>query len=359
MKLSIVIPCYNESDTIERTLAAVKAAPLPEGWTREIIVVDDGSTDGTADILRSSKDVSIVLSETNEGKGAAVKRGLARVSGDYIVIQDADLEYDPGDLSALLRPIIERRGDAVIGSRNLGTNNVPVSRIYYYGGLLTTIVFNLVFRKKLTDIATCYKVFPRSYIPALLESDHDDFVFDCLDLTRTLLAKGSIVEVPVSYRARSKAEGKKLNWKHGIKIVSAIFLARAGFSSARHVRMLGQFSRFFISGGTAALIDILLLYLLTEFGGLWYIASSVFAFIAAFTFNFIAQKYWVFKSKDAAKIRRELPLQLGVNVFNLGLNSLILYTLVEYVGLWYVLAQAVTSMLIAFESFVLYRWIFR
>ena len=215
--LSVVIPVYNERQTIEATLKKVIGVGLPAGWNKEVIVVDDGSTDGTKEVLKSwvSK-VTVIFSPQNGGKGAALKLGFKAAEGDYIIIQDADLEYDPADYCKLLQPIIERKSQVVFGSRVLNKNAVPFSRIYFYGGLLITKIFNLLFGTKITDVATCYKVFPRQYALEAASLPANDFVFDVIELTDFLLRKDrNIVEVPISYVSRHKTEGKKLNWRHG------------------------------------------------------------------------------------------------------------------------------------------------
>lgn len=227
VKLSIIIPCYNEAATIARVIEKVRGAEFPAGWDREVIVVDDFSTDGTRELLRTIAergDIELVLLEKNSGKGGAVKSGLAKATGDYVIIQDADEEYDPKDIALLL--VATSKADSVFGSRNLGTNNVPFSKVFFYGGLLVTKLFNILFGTRLSDVATCYKLFPRRFIPVLAAIEQNDFTFDAVYLTRALVRGGTIVEVPISYRARTKAEGKKLSLKHGISIAAALVRAR-------------------------------------------------------------------------------------------------------------------------------------
>ena len=225
--LSVVIPVYNERQTIEATLRKVIEVALPVGWNREIIVVDDGSTDGTKEALKSwTSKVTVIFSPKNGGKGAALKLGFKAAKGDYIIIQDADLEYDPADYSKLLQPIIEEKSQVVFGSRVLNKNAVPFSRIYFYGGLLITKIFNLLFGTKITDVATCYKIFPRAYIEGLSKMPANDFVFDVIELSYVLACKEKIIEIPVSYISRKKVEGKKLNWRHGWKCFRRMFSLR-------------------------------------------------------------------------------------------------------------------------------------
>jgi glycosyltransferase involved in cell wall biosynthesis len=365
MKLSIIIPCYNEAETIATVFDAVARAPLPLGWEKEIIIVDDGSDEATKSALKEleakegSQALLILHQEKNEGKGAALQVGMRRASGEYLVIQDADMEYDPGDYQALLAPIIEKKAESVFGSRVLGKNNVPYSAFYFYGGLLTTWLFNLLFGTRFTDIATCYKLFDRKKIPALLASHHKDFVFDAVDLTLALAHSGRVLEVPISYHARTKHGGKKLNWKHGINIVLMICLARLGLRSPTQEKTALQVLRFLISGTIAAIVNFTTFYVLISFGNVWYVLASGLAFLVAFAASFVMLKYWTFHSMEVAKIRRQLPLHFTAAFVNLMFNVGIVYFLVAYGHVWPLFSQIAATAIIAFESFFIFRVIFR
>ena len=365
MKLSIVIPCYNEQYTIVDLFNRVKLAPIPPNWLKEIIIVDDGSRIETTNILRTIQaahsddaNIRVVFKDTNEGKGSALKAGFRVATGEYILIQDADLEYNPDEYNNLLAPIQSGVADVVFGSRALGMNNVPFSSFYYYGGMMVTRAFNLFINTRLTDISTCYKVFHRKFTPELLNQPNNDFIFDIIELTHVLI-KGKLTEVPISYKARSRKEGKKINWRHGLRCIIAILRIWYGADRFdRHISTTHRVGKFIISGGTAALVNFAVLYAFTEYFGFWYLCSAIISFLVAFVFSFIMQKYWTFKSNDIAKVKHQLPLHLGVAVFNLTLNTLLVYLFVEQFHIWYMLSQAFASILIATESYFAFKKIF-
>ncbi len=363
MRLTVIIPCYLEAETIESVTQHVVRSALPEGWSKEIIIVDDGSDSETIAALARveaahGSDVQVVYRGKNGGKGAAVKDGLRKASGDYVLIQDADSEYDPSEYMKLVLPVHEGTGETVFGSRSLGRNNVPFNKIYFYGGLLVTRVYNILFAARLTDIASCYKVFSARHIPQLLRSSHDDFVFDAVDLTHVLVQSGAIVEVPISYTARSKETGKKLNWRHGIDIVIALFLTRVGVPLDRRAGA-AKIVRFLIAGGLAMVVNIALLYVFTEFLGMWYLVSAGLAFMCAFVVSFTLQKYWAFRNNDVIKVRTQLPMHLTVALVNLVIDIALVYMLVELLGVWYIAAQIIAAAVISIESFFAFRWIYR
>lgn len=218
MKISVVIPVYNEAATIERIIEQVQAVDID----KEIIVVDDASTDGTQDKLTAlaSKhaNVRVVFRERNCGKGAALRRGFAGARGEVIIIQDADLEYDPREYHALLRPILEDKADVVYGSRFLGGPHRVLFFWHSVGNRLLTTLCNAASNINLTDMETCYKAFRREVLEGItLRSDR--FGFEP-EFTIKVARRGwRIYETPISYHGRGYAEGKKINWKDGLAAI--------------------------------------------------------------------------------------------------------------------------------------------
>lgn len=213
MRLSVIIPCYNERATIARVVDQVLAVRRAD----EIIVVDDGSTDGTREVLSQiaqNNNVTVLYHPTNCGKGAAVRTGLAQATGDIILIQDADLEYDPRDYPALLQPIEEGRATVVYGSRFLGGPRRAMLFWHTVGNRLLTLITNILYDTILTDMETGYKVFRADVIKNLpLRSRRFEFE---PEVTAKVLKRGHrIYEVPITYTGREYTEGKKITWKDG------------------------------------------------------------------------------------------------------------------------------------------------
>jgi dolichol-phosphate mannosyltransferase len=356
MTLAIIIPCYNESGTIAEVVKRVHAAVLPDNWERDVIIVDDGSDKKTIAALHAIDPslARIHFRSRNGGKGAAVKEGLGMATGDYCIIQDADLEYDPNDYAKLLAPIIAKEATAVFGSRIKGRNNVSFSNVYFYGGLLVARVFNLVFGTRFSDITTCYKIFPRALIPQISMQPSDDFVFDAVELTRVIVRGAHVVEVPITYHARSRKQGKKLNWRHGLRAVLAIFALRIGISLGTALRVF----RFIVSGVLAAVVNLATLYVLVEYAKVWYLDAAVLAFIAAFVTSFLFNKVWTFGNRSLASTPRQFSQHLLVALVNLGINTALVYLFVERLGVWYILAQALATFIVAFESYLAFSAIY-
>ena len=225
MKVSIIIPVYNEERTIQELISKVLHAPCPV--EKEVVVIDDASTDKTREILEGLKtrnNFVLLHHQKNQGKGAAIRTALAYATGDFILIQDADLEYDPKDYPALLKPLIKNRADAVYGSRNLKKNPRP-SISFYLGGKFLTFILNLLFKAKLTDINTGYKSFKREVLKNI-KLEESGFAF-CEEATCKVLKKGyKIKEVPVNYYPRTSQQGKKIKWKDGLCGLWVIFKNR-------------------------------------------------------------------------------------------------------------------------------------
>ena len=222
MKLSIVIPCYNERHTIQDIVTAVKRSPIQD---KEIVIVDDCSTDGTRDVLReqiASQVDKIVYHDVNQGKGAALRTGFKHVTGDVVVVQDADLEYDPQEYGRLLEPIELGKADVVFGSRFISDR--PHRVVYFWhrvGNYILTLASNMFSNLNLTDMETCYKMFRREIIQSI-EIEESRFGFEP-EITAKVAALGCrIYEVGISYYGRTYEEGKKIGWKDGVRAMYAI-----------------------------------------------------------------------------------------------------------------------------------------
>jgi len=219
--LSVVIPCYNEEATVEALLRRVREVPL----RLEVIVVDDGSTDGTRELLTGLEDEGVIdrliLHEENAGKGTALRTGFREATGDVVVVQDADLEYDPQELPYLLKPILGGKADAVYGSRFLGGPHRVLFFWHSVGNRFLTLLSNMFTDVNLTDMETCYKMVRRELLQSLPLSASRFGIEP--ELTARLAQAGArIYELPISYHGRSYAEGKKIGWKDGVEALWSI-----------------------------------------------------------------------------------------------------------------------------------------
>ena len=212
MKLSVVIPVYNEIETIKEILNRVQSVPQD----KEIIVVDDRSTDGTMEWLSQISDdsITVLFHPVNLGKGAALRTGFERVTGDIVIIQDADLEYDPGEYGRLIEPILDGRADVVYGSRFTGGPQRVLFFWHYVGNKFLTLVSNMLTNINLSDMETCYKVF-RAHLLEKITIKSNRFGFEPEITAKFARLKCRIYEVPISYSGRNYEEGKKITWRDG------------------------------------------------------------------------------------------------------------------------------------------------
>lgn len=227
--LSVVIPVYNEKDTLLSILSAVKEAPT-SGLRKEIVVVDDFSTDGTRDILKEQIEgrdgILVLYHDRNQGKGAALRTGIAQTTGDFVLIQDADLEYDPKDYPKLLAPLLDGKADVVYGSRFAGGDSKRVLYFWHFvGNKFLTTLSNMFTNINLTDMETCYKLF-RGEIVRKIRIEENRFGFEPEVTSKVARLNCRIYEVGIGYSGRTYAEGKKINWKDGVRAVWCIMKYR-------------------------------------------------------------------------------------------------------------------------------------
>ena len=223
MKLSVIIPCYNECETIQAIVDKVKKAPVQDV---EIIIVDDASRDGSAELIRSEIESAVdrvIYQQKNRGKGAALRLGFQTATGDIVIVQDADLEYDPQEYPILMEPIISGKADVVFGSRFMGGN--PHRVVYFWhmvGNRLLTLISNMLTNINLTDMETGYKMFRREVIQSIA-IEEDRFGFEPEITAKIARGRFRIYEVGISYHGRTYEQGKKIGWKDGFRAIYSIF----------------------------------------------------------------------------------------------------------------------------------------
>jgi glycosyltransferase involved in cell wall biosynthesis len=222
VKLSVIMPVYNEKATLTEIIGRVEGLPLE----KELIIVDDGSTDGSSDILRSlpPERAKVIFQDLNSGKGAAIRAALPEVTGDIVVIQDADLEYDPNDLLKLLKPIIEGKAEVVYGSRFTGERR-NMFFWHWVGNRFLTLVTNILFDTTLSDMETCYKMFKADIVKGIRLRSRK-FEFEVEITAKILKRRHRIYEVPISYAGREFHEGKKITWRDGVTALWNLFRYR-------------------------------------------------------------------------------------------------------------------------------------
>jgi glycosyltransferase involved in cell wall biosynthesis len=220
------VPVYNERNTLVEVLRRMRAVELPDGIEKEIIVVDDGSTDGTRDVLRQLGDstVRIVMLDKNEGKGAALRAGFAHATGEFVLVQDADLEYDPEDWPKLLNPVLRGRARVVYGSRFTGERR-NMLLLHWIGNRFLSMTTNVLYNTTLSDMETCYKLIERTLIDEMkLASNRFDIE---AEMSAKILKRGvRIYEVPISYSGREFDEGKKITWRDGFSALYTLIKYR-------------------------------------------------------------------------------------------------------------------------------------
>jgi glycosyltransferase involved in cell wall biosynthesis len=237
VKLSVVVPVYNERATIHQIVAAIGAVPLESvGLTREIVIVDDYSQDGTRDELKKLEGqtgIRVLYHERNQGKGAALRTGFAAATGDLVIVQDADLEYDPREYPKLVMPILEGRADVVFGSRFAGGESHRV--LYFWhslGNKFLTLLSNMFTDLNLTDMETCYKVFRREVLQQI-KVEENRFGFEPEITAKVAKLRCRVYEVGISYAGRTYDEGKKIGWRDGLRAVWCIIKYNMGAPKGR------------------------------------------------------------------------------------------------------------------------------
>ncbi len=292
--LSVIIPCYNEERTLEKCVARVLKI-APGDLNLEIIIVDDASTDKSFTIAeaisKAHRNVRVLRHKVNQGKGAALRTGFGEATGNFVAVQDADLEYDPKDLMRLLEPLRQGHADVVIGSRFLSTGTHRVLYFWHYmGNRLLTFLSNMFTDLNLSDMETCYKVFRRDVIQQI-EIREDRFGFEPEIIAKVAHMRLRIYEMGISYYGRTYGEGKKIGAKDGLRAMYCVFRY-----NAHRAPLPIQFLLYLIIGGFAAIANLIVFLILHTSGlSVWY--SAPIAFVVAATLNYVLCILILFRHK--------------------------------------------------------------
>lgn len=307
--LSVVVPCYNEAATLRHCIEKVLEL-RQAGFCLEIIIVDDASTDDSYEIARKleeeTAEIKLLRHKINQGKGAALRTGFQEVSGDFVVVQDADLEYDPLEIPGLLQPLIDGRADVVYGSRFMG--NRPHRVLYFWhslGNKFLTFLSNMFTDLNLTDMETCYKVFRREVIQDIT-IEEDRFGFEPEITAKLAQKKLSIYEMGISYSGRTYQEGKKIGWRDGFRALYCVVRY-----NAPALPMPMQFLVYLFIGGTAALANLLLFLVLLKSGAA-VTTAAILAFFAAALVNYLLCVSLLFQRRSRWKSATEIVVYIAL-----------------------------------------------
>ena len=346
--LSIIIPCFNEEKTLELCIQKVFAIQTPD-IQLELLIVDDCSSDRSPAVAKKLaaqfKEIKLIVHEKNQGKGAAIRTGMQQATGDFIAIQDADLEYDPRDLTRLIQPLIENRADVVLGSR---FHTSCERRILYFwhsmGNKFLTFLSNMFTDLNLTDMETCYKIFRRNKIQDIT-IEENRFGFEPEIVAKIAQKKLRIYEMGISYHGRTYEEGKKIGWKDGIRAFYCIF-----HYNAHQLPAPMQLLIYFGIGSIAALIN-LLTFAILFYAGITIITAAALSFIIAATANYLLCIHFLFRHKARWTAKIEIFIYAGLAIL-IGFIDISITYYLAHLLLRPIFAKAIASVLVFFLNFL-------